>query len=234
MESVKAAEQTEKIVSVEAIPQEVVPKRKGRPKGSKDKNPGSRPSTKGKAGTFTKEQFNAKEPGKNARYLRFALEGYHLPPVDLDNAEQVEERIDYYFRRCMEEDHKPGVVGLSNYLGIDRITFFNWVHGNIRAGTHLNIAKRAYAIMEGLWEDYMQNGQINPVSGIFLGKNHFGYQDRTEVVQVQKDPLAEGASPAEIASRYAQAVVAEDPAPLPIEAESSAEETENISAEDGR
>ena len=28
----------------------------------------------------------------------------------------------------------------------------------------------------------MQNGKINPVSGIFLGKNHFGYQDKTDVV----------------------------------------------------
>ena len=28
----------------------------------------------------------------------------------------------------------------------------------------------------------MQNGKINPVSGIFLGKNNFGYQDKTEMV----------------------------------------------------
>ena len=28
----------------------------------------------------------------------------------------------------------------------------------------------------------MQNGLINPVSGIFLGKNNYGYQDKTEYV----------------------------------------------------
>jgi hypothetical protein len=28
----------------------------------------------------------------------------------------------------------------------------------------------------------MQNGKINPVSGIFLGKNNFGYQDKQEYV----------------------------------------------------
>ena len=33
-----------------------------------------------------------------------------------------------------------------------------------------------------LWENYMQNGKINPVSGIFLGKNNFGYQDKQEHV----------------------------------------------------
>ena len=42
--------------------------------------------------------------------------------------------------------------------------------------------KRAYEYMEILWENYMQNGKINPVSGIFLGKNNFGYQDKTEYV----------------------------------------------------
>jgi hypothetical protein len=36
--------------------------------------------------------------------------------------------------------------------------------------------------MEQLWENYMQNGKINPVSGIFLGKNHYGMQDKTEYV----------------------------------------------------
>ena len=36
--------------------------------------------------------------------------------------------------------------------------------------------------MEMLWENYMQNGKINPVSGIFLGKNNFGYTDKQEHV----------------------------------------------------
>ena len=35
--------------------------------------------------------------------------------------------------------------------------------------------KKAYDFLGNLWENYMQNGKINPVSGIFLGKNNFGY-----------------------------------------------------------
>lgn len=42
--------------------------------------------------------------------------------------------------------------------------------------------KKAYTFMEQNWEDYMQNGKINPVAGIFLGKNNYGYQDKTEYV----------------------------------------------------
>lgn len=37
-------------------------------------------------------------------------------------------------------------------------------------------------VLENMWETYMNSGKINPVSGIFLGKNNFGYQDKTEYV----------------------------------------------------
>lgn len=42
--------------------------------------------------------------------------------------------------------------------------------------------KKAYSLMENMWESYMNSGKINPVSGIFLGKNNFGYQDKQEMV----------------------------------------------------
>jgi hypothetical protein len=61
---------------------------------------------------------------------------------------------------------------------------------NLKGGTSeydlptstLDAIKKAYKYMEMLWENYMQNGKINPVSGIFLGKNNFGYQDKQEHV----------------------------------------------------
>jgi hypothetical protein len=37
-------------------------------------------------------------------------------------------------------------------------------------------------MMETQWEGYMNSGKLNPVSGIFLAKNNFGYQDKTEYV----------------------------------------------------
>ena len=36
--------------------------------------------------------------------------------------------------------------------------------------------------MENMWETYMNSGKVNPVAGIFLGKNNYGYQDKTEYV----------------------------------------------------
>lgn len=121
------------------------------------------------------------EPGDNTRYLRNALAIWDLPPIDISDEKQVEERIKWYFQKCMEDDVKPGVVGMSNALGVSRDALWDWKNGNTRAATHSNVVKKAYGILEQMWEDYMQNGKINPVSGIFLGKNHFGYKDQTEL-----------------------------------------------------
>jgi hypothetical protein len=55
--------------------------------------------------------------------------------------------------------------------------------------------------MENLWENYMQNGKINPVAGIFLGKNNFGYQDKTEYVVTPNQRQESDYSEAEIRER---------------------------------
>jgi hypothetical protein len=57
--------------------------------------------------------------------------------------------------------------------------------------------------MENLWENYMQNGKINPVSGIFLGKNNFGYQDKTEYVVTPNVNNDSDYSKEDIMARYA-------------------------------
>ena len=48
----------------------------------------------------------------------------------------------------------------------------------------------------------MMNGQINPASGIFLGKNHFGYKDVQDLVVQPKQPLGEQADAEAIEEKY--------------------------------
>ena len=61
-------------------------------------------------------------------------------------------------------------------------------------------------VLESLWNDWMQSGKINPASGIFIGKNMFGYKDVQDVVVTPNNPLDNGASPAEIADKYKDAL----------------------------
>ena len=44
-------------------------------------------------------------------------------------------------------------------------------------------------MMEEIWYDMMQNGKINPASGIFLAKNIFGYKDVADVVVTPNNPM---------------------------------------------
>ncbi len=126
------------------------------------------------------------EPGDNAKYIGVSLQLFNMPSIDLHNPEQVQTRLSEYFTIHFEADLKPTVAGMAMALGIDRRRLWEIKSG---AATPFNLPsdvtdsiKKAYDFMENLWENYMQNGKINPVSGIFLGKNNFGYQDKTEYV----------------------------------------------------
>lgn len=122
-------------------------------------------------------------PGDNSKYIRHALATLNLPPIDIAKSEQVSERLDWYFNHCIESDMKPTVNGMCNALGIHRDTLHAWRTGEYRADSHQAIIMRAYRLLEELWEDYMLNGKVNPVSGIFLSKNLFyGYADKQEFV----------------------------------------------------
>ena len=130
------------------------------------------------------------EPGDNAKYLAVGLKLFNLPPIDLRDPEQVADRLNEFFRIHAEADMKPTVSGMAMSLGLDRRRLWEIKSGAMIGGhTPIDLPtltvdniKKAYNYMEILWENYMQNGKINPVSGIFLGKNNFGYQDKTEYV----------------------------------------------------
>ena len=130
------------------------------------------------------------QPGDNTKYVLLGAKLFNLPPIDLKDPEQVNERLNEFFQIHADADMKPTVSGMGMALGLDRRRLWEIKTGNF--GTQKSLSelptltkdsiKRAYEYMEILWENYMQNGKINPVSGIFLGKNNFGYQDKTEYV----------------------------------------------------
>lgn len=151
----------------------------------------------------------ASEPGENTRYLRNALASWDLPPIDISDPKQVQERLRMYFEHCMENDHRPQIVGMCNWLGISRNTLNTWKNGEYRTGTHSDIVKKAYALMEELWTDYMTNGKISPPTAIFLAKNWYGYKDVADVVVTPNNPLQD-MNAEDARKRLIDAIPAED------------------------
>lgn len=148
------------------------------------------------------------EPGDNQKYLAISMQLMKLPKINLKDEEAVKNRLDEYFQIHYEHDCKPTVAGMAMALGIDRRRLWEIRTGNIGRTTPIlppsiqDCIKKAYFIMENLWENYMLNGKINPVSGIFLGKNNYGYQDKTEYVLTPNSRPDDEYSAEDIKSRY--------------------------------
>ena len=159
------------------------------------------------------------QKGDNARYLRHAMATLDLPQIDISDNKQVGERIDWYFNHCANNDMKPTVKGLCNAIGINRSTIRTWYNEEYRGATHSNLIKKAYDLLEELWEDYMLNGKINPVSGIFLGRNNWNYQDKIDLVVTPNNPLGSDSDPTQMAEKYQKALPG-----AAIEAEGAEEE----------
>ena len=162
--------------------------------------------TRGKGGknNFPHTQPLDVEPGDNTKFLTHAMRVRALPRIDTSDPVQVENRITEYFTMCAVDDIKPTVKGFLNALRVAKSTLWEWKNGGYRADTHQAIIIEAYDMLEALWEDYMMNGKINPVSGIFLGKNNFGYSDKQELVVTPNAKGVEEVDPTVIEAKYAE------------------------------
>lgn len=151
------------------------------------------------------------DPGDNTMYLNQSIELLNLSTIDLHNPDDVQTRINDFFAIMAKYDTKPTVAGLAMALGVNRHTLWAINNDQPTGGAGYKTAlpkevalsiKKAYLLMENLWENYMQNGKINPVSGIFLGKNNYGYQDKTEYVLTPNAKSDNDYNAEEIRKRY--------------------------------
>lgn len=173
--------------------------RRGRPPGTKDMVPRKKRSD---LANFGQENIQA---GDNTQYIRHALATMNMPPINIADPKQVDDRIMWYFNHCMESDMKPTVNGLCNSLGITRETLRTWKSGEKRGKEHQDAVRKAYRMLEELWEDYMINGKVNPVSGIFIAKNMFdGYYDKQEYVLTPNTGAVEAVDVESIEAKYAE------------------------------
>lgn len=145
--------------------------------------------------------------GDNNKYTTFALAIMQMPKIDLHKPDQVQQRVFEYFQLCADHDMKPGVAAVSLALGVDRRRLWEINTDQARQlnipQESKNIIKDVYTGLEILWESWMQNGKVNPVSGIFLGKNNFGYKDQQEYV-LTPNQMGETIDPATIEAKYAE------------------------------
>ena len=145
-----------------------------------------------------------------------------LPRVDVNDPEAIRARIKLYFDNCMESGIRPGVEGLCLALHINRETLMRWASGERRKGQeHQQIAQDARQFLANLMEQYMTDGEINPVAGIFLASNNFGYdRNATMTLQVQQALSNPDEDPKKLAEKYAADAIDVEATPVPLKIES--------------
>ena len=160
------------------------------------------------------------EKGDNTKYLSINMALMNMPNIDLDDPVAVQQRLLDYFELYAEADMKPTVVGMAIALnGHNRRWLYGVTHDVPTGGggsfakitkDSATVIKKAYFLLENLWENYMQNGKVNPVAGIFLGKNNYGYQDKTEYVVTPNTQNEEEYDVNDIKKRYATTIEANE------------------------
>lgn len=149
------------------------------------------------------------ESGDNTKMMKINLALFNMPDIDICNLVEVNDRINEYFELYAKYDMKPTVAGLALSLGIDRQTLYDLTHDRLIWG-HLkpkqppeviDSIKKAYKFMEVMWESCMVSGKVNPVTGIFLGKNNYDYKDKVEH-EVTAKQVTEDYSIDEIKQKY--------------------------------
>lgn len=89
----------------------------------------------------------------------------------MNDLEAVEKRCFDYFDLCAKNDMKPTFAGFALAFGVDRMTMWRWCNNQPRSrdlsDSVRDTIKKARDLINAQMEDFMQNGKINPVAGIF-------------------------------------------------------------------
>lgn len=122
--------------------------------------------------------------------LTALLQLYSLPPIDLDDAAQVERRCVDYIKWCADTDALPSFSSLALALGVDRITLLEWGVKSRVGQPHSDIVKRMKALITSNTVVKGADGSLNPVYAMFLLNNSnqgFTNSNRLEVAQAPQE-----------------------------------------------
>lgn len=150
------------------------------------------------------ECYGVADNSNAKKYIASALSMWGLPPIDTDDANQVRERIEWYFKHCAEMELKPSVAGLAVAIGVDRTTLYRWASGERRNNqTQGYLVKKAINMILYNTEIYAEDGKMNPAIAIFLLKNHGGYTDQQQITLEAKQNNIESPQLADVMEEYA-------------------------------
>lgn len=175
----------------------------GRPKGSKDTKPRSMAHKPWEQSPIIADQQKELPAEYNARRIGFMMDIMPTEPLDYSDVEEMERRFARYLQKCAEWGMKIGNQAAYLAIGINKDHVYDWVNrANVNKSRSEFIRKVQY-ICATYREGLMEDGKINPVTGIFWQKNYDGMRDQQEVVLTPNaSPLGEQADAEALKQKY--------------------------------
>ena len=122
---------------------------------------------------------------ENTKYVKHCLDLFNYPaPKDFTNVDEVFGCIQNYFQSCINNNIRPGNLGLYNALGFGKKDFDYFCNGKLKdkkmSKEVYEIVKRAKLLCGTYRESLANDGHINPATLIFWQKNYDSLKDIQE------------------------------------------------------
>ena len=158
-------------------------------------------------GQNLKEKHNPQlEEGYNQKFITFLAEITPETMVKNDDVDEMERRWAHYLRTCIKYDMKIGNMAAYTAIGITKNQADEWVSRNTSNPRRTEFIKKVKAACALYREGLMQDGKVNPVTGIFWQKNYDGFKDQQELVVTPTQTLGDDVPIQEIEDKYRERV----------------------------
>lgn len=141
--------------------------------------------------------------GYNTRRIMFMQEILPTEPLDYDDVDEMERRFKRYLELCATYDMKIGNQAAYAAIGIDKGLVWDWLNRREANPRRTDFLKKVQQFCAMYREGLMEDGKVNPVTGIFWQKNYDGLRDQQEVVLTPNtSPLGEQADAESLKQKY--------------------------------
>lgn len=152
------------------------------------------------------------DPDINRRVIGYTKELARLEPCDLSDPGAIEGRFFDFLDLADEWGMRPAVASYAAALGISRQRLWDLTRHDYQQTTVggmkvtrecLGVIKKHYNFLEITLENLMMADKGNPVKYFFLAKNHFGYKDQSEHINVNVEERPALPTAEELEAKYA-------------------------------
>ena len=159
--------------------------------GAKDKQPRQKALSNTQKGIVADQNPDLPQ-GYNTRRIAFMQEILPSEPLDNDDVDEMERRFANYLQKCAEWDMKIGNQAAYAAIGLNKDLVYEWTHRALGNPRRTEFVKKVQQFCAMYREGLMEDGKVNPVTGIFWQKNYDGMKDQQEVVLTPNaNPLGE-------------------------------------------